>query len=327
MMEKTLLSIKDLKTYFYTLDGTVKAVDGISYDIKEGETVGLAGESASGKTVTALSIMRLVPSPGRIIEGSIHFEGKNLLKLSETEMRNIRGGQIAMVFQDPMSYLNPVMRVGDQIAEAVLLHRKITKSEAMRESIETMKDVEISSAQERALDYPHQLSGGMRQRVMLAMALSCQPRLLIADEPTTALDVITQSEVLELIKNLKNKSDSSVLLITHDLGIIAELADKVVIMYCGEIMEMSDTVSLFDRPMHPYTMALLESIPRIDFGKKRLKVIEGAVASPNNPPPGCKFHPRCPYADEICRKQEPRLANIDEGRSVACLRFEDIHKL
>lgn len=328
MVKKTLLSIQNLKTWFKTSGGMIKAVDGVSFDIKKAETVGLAGESGSGKTVTALSIMRLVPGSGRIIDGSIYFEGKNLIKLSEIEMRKIRGGEIAMTFQDPLTYLNPVMRVGDQISEAILLHQKLSKSEARRKAIDVMELVEIPSAQERSLDYPHQLSGGMRQRVLFSMALSCQPRLLIADEPTTALDVVTQGEILELTKNLKNELGSSILWITHDLGILAELADRIVIMYCGEIMEINDTISLFSRPMHPYTMALLEAVPRVDFGKKkRLKAIAGSVPSPSNPPSGCKFHPRCTYAETNCCKQRPRLTSMNESCSVACLRLEEIHKL
>jgi peptide/nickel transport system ATP-binding protein/oligopeptide transport system ATP-binding protein len=292
-------------------------VDGVSFDIEKGETVGLVGESGSGKTVTALSIMRLVPFPGRIVNGNIFFKGENLLEKTEYQMRSIRGSGISMIFQDPMTFLNPVFRVGEQIAESIKLHQKLGKDDAMEKAIKTLELVQIPP--DRAFYYPHQLSGGMRQRVLLAIAISCNPDLLIADEPTTALDVIVQSEVLDLLKKLKNSIGMSTLLITHDLGITWEMANKVIIIYAGNIMEYGDVKTIFNNAQHPYTLGLLESIPKID--QPRLKSIDGNPPNMINPPQGCRFHPRCRHGLEKCHKQKPILVEIERGHFVSCFRF------
>ena len=313
-MSKTLLSIRDLRTYFYTSSGVVKAVDCINLDIHESEALALVGESGSGKTVTAFSIMRFVPKPGRIVGGKIIFKGEDLVKKSESAMRKIRGSRIAMSFQDPMTYLNPVFRVGKQIEESIKLHQEGKKS--WERAVKTMELVQIPSAPERAYNYPHQLSGGMRQRSLLAIALSCNPNLLIADEPTTALDVVTQGEVMDLLKEIKKELDISILFITHDLGIVLELADKVAIMYAGNIFEYSDVEKIFNDAKHPYTRGLIDSIPKV--GQARLTVIEGNVPNLINSPSGCRFHPRCPYAKEVCAKQRPRMIEVERGHFVAC---------
>lgn len=323
-MSDVLLSIRNLKTYFFTTLGIVKAVDGIDYDIKKGEIVGLVGESASGKSVSALSIMQLVPDPpGKIVDGQILFNGENLVDKSEAEMREIRGANIAMSFQDPMTYLNPVFKVSDQIAESILLHQDIEKEEAFEKAIQMMEMVKIPQPEERAGDYPHQFSGGMRQRILLAMACSCNPDLLIADEPTTALDVIVQDEILDVLNDLKKQLNSAILLITHDLGIVAQLADRVAIMYCGKIMEVSDVYTMYKAPKHPYTIGLLNSIPKLGSLEK-LQAIEGDVPDPTNPPSGCRFHPRCSYAKEICKKEEPINAEIEKGHHILCHRWDEI---
>jgi len=320
-MGQNLLSVNGLKTQFPTLLGVVRAVDGIELDVEVGETVGLVGESGSGKTVTALSIMKLVPPPGRIVEGRILFNGANILELSEAEMRRVRGEKIAMCFQDPMTYLNPVMRVGEQIAENITLHEKLERQQALGKAIEMMDLVGIPHASERCQDYPHQLSGGMRQRILLAMAISCRPKLLIADEPTTSVDVIIQAQILKMLMELKRKLDTSVLLITHNLGIVAQLCDKIAVMYAGNIVEYAGTAALFDAPKHPYTETLLGSIPRLDLDTKSLKIMRGSVPDLINPPSGCTFHPRCPYAKETCSKQTPGLEAIEKGRLVKCLLY------
>ena len=313
-----LLSIRNLKTYFYTSLGIVKAVDGLNLDINKGEILGLVGESGSGKSVTALSIMRLIPDPpGKIIDGEIIFKGQNLLSKADEEMKKIRGQNIAMSFQDPMTYLNPVLNVSDQIAEAILLHQNMTKVEALDKAIETMGMVNIPDALHRFRSYPFEFSGGMRQRLLLAIALSCKPDLLIADEPTTALDVITQAKILELLRNLKRRIGSSILLITHDLGIIAQMADRVAIMYSGQIQEMANLTTIYDNPSHPYTIGLLNSIPSM-VNKTRLISIKGEIPDPINPPKGCRFHPRCPYATKICLTEEPKYTKIDKGHYVKC---------
>jgi len=315
----TLLSVQNLCTYFYTSAGILKAVDGVSFDVHRGETLGIVGESGSGKSVTAFSIMRLVPNPGRVVSGSINFAGiGNIVEKTDSEMRKIRGRNIAMSFQDPMTYLNPVLRVGDQIAEAVMLHQSVNRSEAWNKTVEAMALVGIPSAEMRARDYPFQFSGGMRQRLLLAIAISCNPELLIADEPTTALDVIVQGEILELLQGLKEKLGTSVIIITHDLGVVAELADRIAVMYAGKVMEIAKTVPLFKETINPYTEALLESIPRVDWGKKPLRVIEGNIAYPINPPPGCRFAPRCQYSKEICGKEDPQLVELRPGHWTAC---------
>jgi oligopeptide/dipeptide ABC transporter ATP-binding protein len=319
---KTLLDIRGLKTCFFTDVGTVKAVDGINLNILENETLGLVGESGSGKSVTALSIMRLVPNPGKILDGKILFKGENLLEKSAEEMRKIRGGRITMIFQDPENSLNPVFSVGFQIGESIRLHQKTKDVEG--KIVEILEKVKIAEAATRQHNYPHQLSGGMRQRVAIAIALSCHPDLLIADEPTTNLDVTIQAQVLEVMKELKNEFQSSILLITHDLGVIAEMCDRVAVMYAGKVREFSDVETIFDKPRDPYTMALLESIPRLDIEQEKLPVIPGTVPELINPPPGCRFQPRCRYARNICRELEPVPVEIEPGHIVSCLRAEEI---
>lgn len=315
-----LLKITNLKTHFFTSKGIVKAVDGINIDINSGESVGLVGESGSGKSVTATSIMRLVPSPpGKIVDGRINFHNEDLLKKTEDEMRKIRGNKIAMCFQDPMTFLNPVMRVGDQITEAILMHNDVDKKEAHEMAIEAMEEVLIPSASVRALDYPHNFSGGMRQRILIASALSCNPDLIIADEPTTSLDVITQADMLDLFIELTNKKNSSLMLISHDLGIVAQTCDHIFVMYNGKVLESGSVKEIFKDPLHPYTEGLLESLPRV-HGKfrKKLKAIPGMVPNPVQPPNGCRFHPRCQYVMDICRILEPESVEKGDRRTVAC---------
>ena len=320
-MSKDLLIVKDLSIHFDTEDGTVPAVDGISFSIGRGETLGLVGESGCGKTVTSLAIMRLIPSPpGRIAGGEILFTGENLLTKTDAEMRKIRGNQIAMIFQEPMTSLNPVFTVGDQIGEAIILHQKVHNREARFRAIEMLRKVGIPSPEKRVDEYPHQMSGGMRQRVMIAMALSCNPKLLIADEPTTALDVTIQAQILNLMKELRQELETAIMLITHDLGIIAEFADKVVVMYAGAIIEMADVFELFKTPIHPYAVGLLGSIPRVNETKERLQVIDGAIPSPLDMPQGCLFHPRCKYMMDVCREARPRLSQVKPGHYVRCFR-------
>src|SRR5208283_4834784 len=320
-----LLEIKDLMTVFDTVRGRIKAVDGVSLKINSGQTLGIVGESGCGKTMLALSIMRLVPSGGKIINGEILFSGHDLLKISEEEMRARRGSEISMIFQEPMTSLNPVFRVGEQIAEAIRLHQNLPAKQAMDLSVEQLREVGISDPQKRAQDYPHNLSGGMRQRVMIAMAMSCYPKLLLADEPTTALDVTIQAQILDLISNLKQKNKMTVVLITHDLGVIAQAAEKVAVMYAGKIVESSAVEEIFAHPLHPYTQGLLESIPArcgqsLEKGNY-LKTIPGSVPSLYNITPGCRFYDRCSYADEECAWKEPPLAEINPGHFVSCWKY------
>jgi len=297
----------------------VPAVDGVSIDIGKGETVGIVGESGCGKSVTALSIMRLLSiPPGKIAEGRIIFQGENLLNKSEAEMMKVRGNRISMIFQEPMTALNPVHRCGSQISEAIRLHKGFGRSESASKAIELLRLVGIPLPEKRFSSYPHQLSGGMRQRIMIAMALSCSPQLLIADEPTTALDVTIQAQILELMKNLKKEFGMAIMLISHDLGVIAEMSERVVVMYAGKVVEESDVISLFRNPLHPYTEGLLDSIPQIRSERKRLHVIEGVVPNPSNIPPGCRFHPRCRYVIDSCKLREPPLCQVDNQRLVAC---------
>jgi oligopeptide/dipeptide ABC transporter ATP-binding protein len=321
-----LLEVRDLQTHFPTRAGLVRAVDGVNLYLDRGELLGLVGESGCGKSITALSIMRLIASPGKIAAGEIIFDGKNLLKLSEEEMRQIRGDDIAMIFQDPMTSLNPVFTVGEQIAEALRLHRRLSRRAARAAAIEAMREVAIPDPARRADDYPHQLSGGMRQRVMIAMALACDPKLLIADEPTTALDVTIQAQILELLNELRKSRELAVLLITHDLGVVAEVADRVAVMYTGKIVEESPVEELFARPRHPYTEGLLRSVPKLtleDVAKKeRLETIEGVVPSPTNLPPGCHFEPRCHYRMPRCREGEIPLYDLEGGVRVRCVLFD-----
>ncbi|MGD8395308.1 MAG: ABC transporter ATP-binding protein [Candidatus Eiseniibacteriota bacterium] len=307
-MASKLLEVRDLRTYFRTDEGLVKAVDGVTFDIDAGETVGLVGESGCGKSVTSLSILRLIPEPpGEIAGGDILFRGRSLLGLSEQEMRSIRGNAISMIFQEPMTSLNPVFTCGFQIMEAIQLHQQLGPAAARERAIEMLRVVGIPSPEQRVDEYPHQLSGGMRQRVMIAMALSCNPALLIADEPTTALDVTIQAQILELIARLREEFGMAVLIITHDLGVVAEVSDRVAVMYAGKIVEYASTRSIFKQPVHPYTQGLLASIPTLGLEIERLAVIPGTVPNPLEFPAGCKFHPRCPLADERCRREEPEL--------------------
>jgi oligopeptide/dipeptide ABC transporter ATP-binding protein len=322
-----ILEVKELSTHFFTRAGVVKAVDDVSFAIPRGSTLALVGESGSGKSVTSLSILRLVPPPGRIITGQIIFNGSDLMKLDAEPMRSLRGREIAMIFQDPMSSLNPVFTVGDQIAEAIQLHEKLPRKHAWSKSVEMMERVKIPDAARRAKDYPHQLSGGMRQRVMIAMALSCNPKLLIADEPTTALDVTIQAEILELLRGLKDDFDLSMLLITHDLGVVAETADRVAVMYAGRIVEDAPAREIFHTPRHPYTEGLLHSVPRLtEEGLKlrRLATIEGTVPNLFNLPPGCKFAPRCSYVIDECRQSEPALLAVNSEHASRCIRFDRV---
>ncbi|MGI6686707.1 MAG: ABC transporter ATP-binding protein [Bacillota bacterium] len=314
-----LLEIKDLQTCFYTSDGIVPAVDGVSMHINRGETLCVVGESGCGKSVTSLSIMRLIPKPpGRIVGGEIIFEGEDLLKKREAEMRKIRGNIISMIFQEPMTSLNPAYTCGNQIVEAIELHQGLKHKEALDKAVEMLRLVGIPEPQRRIYEYPHQLSGGMRQRVMIAIALSCNPRLLIADEPTTALDVTIQAQILELMKRLKKEIGMSIMFITHDLGIVAEMAERVIVMYAGKVVEESNVVSLFRKPLHPYTEGLLRSVPRLNEKKERLHIINGVVPNPMKMPKGCRFNPRCPYVKDICREQEPPNIEAEPGRLVAC---------
>ncbi len=314
-----LLKVENLKTYFFTYEGTVKAVDGISFSINRGETLGLVGESGCGKSVTALSIMRLIPHPpGRIVSGEIYSEGKNLLKYNEKEMRNIRGRKISMIFQEPMTSLDPVFTIGHEIKEAVRLHSSVNKKDARDKTIETLRVVGMPDAEKRINNYPHELSGGMRQRAMIAMALCCNPALLIADEPTTALDVTIQAQILRLINELKDEFDASVLLITHDLGVVAEMCDRVAVMYAGHIVEHTDIDTIFRNPLHPYTKGLNKSIPRLDADVERLETIKGLVPNLLDVPSGCPFHPRCSYRSEKCMKEMPELKDAENNHLVKC---------
>jgi oligopeptide/dipeptide ABC transporter ATP-binding protein len=315
-----LLEVKGLRTEFRTGGSSFAAVDGISFSLAPGETLGIVGESGCGKSVTSLSIMRLVPNPpGRITAGEIRLEGRNLLDLPESDMRAVRGDDIAMIFQEPMTSLNPVQTVGDQIIEAVQLHRSLSAAAARARALEMLQLVKIPSPETRLDEYPHQLSGGMRQRVMIAMALACDPKLLIADEPTTALDVTIQAQILDLLRDLRERTGAAIMLITHDLGVVAELAHRVIVMYAGRIVEEAPVGLLFADPQHPYTLGLLGSIPRLGSdGDERLTAIEGVVPNPYALPPGCRFSPRCPLADEKCRSEQPALREIVPGHRAAC---------
>lgn len=319
MTDNLLLEVQGLRTTFRTTRGTVPAADGVSFSMKPGETLGVVGESGCGKSVTALSIMRLIADPpGRIESGRILFENEDLLAKTDAEMRAVRGNDIAMIFQEPMTSLNPVFSIGSQIAEATQLHRGVNRNEALELAVKMLRYVGLSEPERRIRQYPHQLSGGMRQRVMIAMALSCHPKLLIADEPTTALDVTIQAQICELLKRLKRELGMAIMLITHDLGVIAEMAQRVIVMYAGKVVEESETGPLFRRPLHPYTRGLLDSIPHLNRRTRRLHAIEGVVPSPGQMPVGCRFHPRCPVATERCRTEQPELSEILPGRRVSC---------
>jgi oligopeptide/dipeptide ABC transporter ATP-binding protein len=319
--DETLISLKNLGFGFSLEEGFLKAVDNVSFDIKKGKTLALVGESGCGKSVTALSILRLIPMPpGKILAGSIKFEDKDLLRVPQRHIRKVRGNKISMIFQEPMTSLNPVYTVGDQIIETLQQHRNIQLEQAWNHAVKMLEKVGIADSEQRVNEYPHQMSGGMRQRVMIAMALSCDPSLLIADEPTTALDVTIQAQILDLLNQLQKDKMMSILLITHDLGVVAENASDVVVMYASRIAEKADVVSLFENPLHPYTQGLMKSLPRLGQKKQRLDVIGGTVPNPLQFPTGCKFHPRCPIGmdKKKCRQNEPKLRDLGNNRSVAC---------
>ena len=320
----TLLEVKNLKTHFFGKNKVLPVVDGVDFEVKKGETLAIVGESGSGKSITSLSIMGLVPKPGgKIVDGQIIFDGTDLVSLSENEMFKVRGNEIAMIFQEPMSSLNPVLTIGEQITEVLIYHKKLSKKEARLKAVELLKIVGFARAEEILDDYPHRLSGGMRQRVMIAMAMSCDPKLLIADEPTTALDVTVQAQILELMKDLSEKFNSSIILITHDLGVVAELADRVIVMYAGQVVEESGIVEMFDNPLHPYTAGLLNSVPKIDEDQERLSSIGGNVPSPDSFPKGCRFATRCEHVMERCLEEQPVLKEIEPGRKSRCFLHEE----
>jgi oligopeptide/dipeptide ABC transporter ATP-binding protein len=319
-----LLEVKNLRTSFFTADGVVRAVDNVSFTVRKGEALALVGESGCGKTVTAMSIMRLVAPPGKITGGQIRFKGRNLADLSEREMRHVRGNDIAMVFQEPMTSLNPVFKIGDQVAEAIRIHRKVSKKEARKQAARMLELVSIPDPVKRLDDYPHQLSGGMRQRVMIAMALSCDPELLIADEPTTALDVTIQAQIMELLAALQKRLGLAILLITHDLGVVAEFCERVIVMYTGRIVEEGPVRELFANPAHPYTRGLLKSLPSVAGREARLPTIQGMVPPLTALPPGCKFNPRCPDVMPICLGNEPALMNVGKEHDARCYLHGDL---
>ncbi len=314
-----ILQVEDLKTWFFTSTGTVKAVDGVSFDINRGETLGIVGESGSGKSVTALSLLKLVPEPGRIVSGRVLIDGQDIVPMPESEVRELRGNQVAMIFQDPMTSLNPVLRVGFQVEEAMDSHTRFSRQEARQRIVPLLRDVRIPAAERRARDYPHQFSGGMRQRAMIAMGVSNKPSLLIADEPTTALDVTVQSQVIGLLRQLNREQGTAVILITHNMAVVASLCKRVIVMYAGRVVEAGETRQIFKNPQHPYTWSLLRSIPRIDANRKnRLVTIPGNPPDLGNPPPGCKFHPRCRFRVDRCSTEEPPLGEVDAGQLARC---------
>lgn len=327
MGNDSLLKIRNLHTYFYTDEGIVKAVDGVDLSVRKGQTLGLVGESGCGKSVTALSIMRLIQEPpGRIVRGQILFDGKDLLKLNRTGMRAIRGNRISMIFQDPMTSLNPVFRISEQIVDVIRLHQGVPRRKAMDRAVEMLRKVGIADPEKRVYEYPYQMSGGIRQRVMIAIALACNPELMIADEPTTALDVTIQAQVLDLMNKLKEDLGASILLITHDLGVIAEMAQSVAVMYAGKIVEFAEVVELFSHPKHPYTLGLMDSIPKLDVPvaeDKMLKAIPGVVPSLLDLPEECPFQRRCSQPSDLCRQKDPPLVELRSGHWVRCWRYEE----
>jgi len=322
-----LLEIKNLKTYFYTEDGVVRAVDGVDIEVYPGEVLGIVGESGCGKSVTSLSVMRLIAQPGKILEGEVYFEGRDLLKISEREMMAVRGNRISMIFQQPQTSLNPVFRVGEQISEVLNIHQDFGKEAGKKRAIELLKLVGIPDAERRAEAFPHELSGGMAQRVMIAMALACVPDLLIADEPTTALDVTIQAQILDLMRDMRSRLGSAVILITHDLGVVAEMANRVAVMYAGEIVEQTDVISLFKKPLHPYTVGLIGSTPVLGNIREKLDVIPGSVPNLVRLPPGCRFAPRCQacvkYNMSICKEKQPDLIQLEDGHKIRCWLYQD----
>lgn len=320
--DEILLEVSGLKTYFQDRKGQVPAVDGVDFILRKGETLGIVGESGCGKSVTSMSILHLLPPKGRIVDGTIRFKGRDITHLPPAEMAKLRGKEIAMIFQEPMTSLNPVYTVGYQISEIILRHEKVSKKEARARAIEMLRLVNIPAPEKRIDEYPHELSGGMRQRVMIAMALSCNPELLIADEPTTALDVTIQAQILDLMRTLKQTLNTSIMMITHDLGVVAEMSDYVLVMYAGMVMEYSDVRSLFADPLHPYTQGLLKALPRMGESQEKLYVIDGVVPSLYELPTGCRFWPRCAYATERCKHEIPALYEV-EGRKIRCFRYEN----
>ncbi len=315
---KDILVVEDLTTHFFTEKGVVKAVDGNSFVLKEGQTLGVVGESGCGKSITAMSILNLIEKPGKIVRGSIKFNGEELVGIDEKKLRTYRGNEISMIFQEPMTSLNPVFRIGDQIGESLKLHQKMSKHQATEKAVELLKLVGIPRAEKVVRDYPHQLSGGMRQRAMIAMALACNPKILIADEPTTALDVTIQAQILSLMNDLQKKTNTAIMLITHDLGVVAQMAHHVLVMYSGKIVESASAVDIFKSPKHPYTIGLLESIPNLEEEKKRLNSIEGVVPNPFELPEGCYFAPRCKFAMERCKTEQPGTYQVGENHTAAC---------
>lgn len=324
-MANNILEVNNVKTHFKTKKGDVPAVNGVTFSVEKGKTLCIVGESGSGKSVTSLSAMKLLAKNGKIVEGDILYKGKSLVSMDDKSIRKIRGNEISMIFQEPMTSLNPVFTIGKQVGEPLMLHRGMNKEEAEKESINLLTKVGIPRAEEIVKEYPHQLSGGMRQRVMIAMALACEPEVLIADEPTTALDVTIQAQILMLMKELQEKYGMSIVFITHDLGVVAEMADHVVVMYCGKIVEEADVFEIFDNPRHPYTIGLLGSMPDIDNDKDRLANIRGVVPNPMNMPVGCPFNPRCDHATERCRQERPELVDLGKGHKASCFLYEEVH--
>jgi len=320
---ENLLEVRDLKTYFYTGSGIVKAVDGVSFDVRPGKTLGIVGESGCGKSITSMSVLKLIEKPGKIVEGTIKFDNADIVPMNDEEIRHVRGNEISMIFQEPMTSLNPVFKIEEQIMEAVLIHQDIDKEEAQKIAVDMLGFVGIPRPEQVAKNYPHQLSGGMRQRVMIAMALACKPKLLIADEPTTALDVTIQAQILKLMNDLKEETNTSIMLITHDLGVIAQMADDVIVMYSGKVVESAPVKELFDNPKHPYTKGLLASIPSLDQDKERLHSIEGVVPSPFELPKGCYFEPRCEFATEKCKTKMPDITDISSDHQVRCFVYNE----
>lgn len=322
MAMKPILEINNLKTYFYTEEGGVPAVDGLDFTLSKGETLAIVGESGCGKSVTSLSVLRIIPMPpGKIVDGEILYKGEDLLKKSEREMRSIRGNEISMIFQEPLTSLNPVFTIGKQITDILRMHQGMTRSEAKKKAVEMLEKVRIPSPEKVIEDYPHQLSGGMRQRVMIAMALACNPSILIADEPTTALDVTIQAQIMHLLSDLKKDQDTSIILITHDLGVVAQIAQNVMVMYAGQAVEYADVKNVFKNPLHPYTKGLLKSIPVLGMEQDSLYSIEGNIPSPKDYPAGCRFSPRCGEACEKCSKEPPPLITLSDGRKVRCWNY------
>ena len=318
-MTQPILSVRDLKTQFFTDDGIVQAVDGVSFDLMPGETLGIVGESGCGKSITALSLVRLIPEPGRVTAGEVLFQGRDVLQMTDDEVRELRGRDVAMIFQDPQSSLNPVLRTGFQVQEAMLAHHTADKKTSAQKAVDLLKQVRIPAAESRVKDYPHQLSGGMRQRAMIAMGLANSPSVLIADEPTTALDVTVQAQILELIRDLNQELNTAVIMITHNLGVVAGLCSRIIVMYAGRIVEEGPTKQIFKSPQHPYTWSLLRSLPRLDAAKhERLRSIEGLPPDLINPPSGCRFHPRCPFRVERCYRDDPVLEQVAPDQRAAC---------